>query len=503
MIAKFLRIAVLATVLAPLASHAQRAQNALTWGFEPQIETLDPYATGKSTVQLVTRNILENLVVRDPAGVVRPALAAAWRQVNDTTLEFTLRKGVTFHNGQPFDADDVVYSVAYVKKPESKISAQGDYGFIARAEKVDAYKVNLILSAPTPSAIDRLTQTLYIVPRIAHAATPAAQWGAKPVGTGPYQVARFEAGQRVELTRYAGYYKADWGTPRLDRITVLTIPDAQTRAAELARGRVDFLWDIDTLQSAELKTAAGISTVSGPSNTVSFLSLDVSARGGANPMQDKNVRLAIAHAIDRKGISQVLKGAGSVVVNAPCHPAQFGCAQDVTAYPHDPAKARAFLKASAYPNGFELNVSAFTHHAAVAEAIVGDLREIGIKAKLDQRETSAWVKDFFAGKLTAAVVPWASSGVHDVSALVPTFFTGGQGDYVRDAEVGAWFKTASSISDANERKRLYRLGFAKLANEALTLPLATNVTHYAMRSGLDFTPPADGYPLAYMIGWKK
>jgi peptide/nickel transport system substrate-binding protein len=220
-------------------------------------------------------------------------------------------------------------------------------------------------------------------------------------------------------------------------------------------------------------------------------------------MQDKNVRLAIAHAIDRKAISQVLRGPGSVVVNSPCHPQQFGCAQDVVAYPHDVAKARAFMKASAYPNGFDLSIAAFTESGPVAEAIIGDLREIGIKGKLDFRETSAWVKDFFAGKLAAAVVPWPSSGVHDVSALVPVFFQGGQGDYVRDEQITGWFKTASSISDSNERKRLYRLGFDKLAREALDVPLMTNVTNYAYRTGLDFTPPADGYPLIYMAGWKK
>ena len=492
-----------AGLLAFNTAHAQRAQNALTWGFETEIETLDPYATGKGTVQLVIRNILENLVVRDAAGAARPALATAWKQLNDSTIEFTLRQGVTFHNGQPFDADDVVYSVTYVKKPESKISSQGDYGFIARAEKTGPYKVNLILSAPTPSAIDRLTQTLYIVPRVAHAAAAPAQWGAKPIGTGPYTVSGFEAGRKAELTRFAGYYKADWGAPRLDRITVLSLSDPQTRIAELTSGKVDFVWNLAPDQMQQLKGAPNISTASGGSNSIAFLSLDSAGRSGANPMQDKNVRLAISHAINRSAISQVLRGGNSVVINSPCHPQQFGCAQDVMAYPYDLAKAKAFMKASAYPNGFETSIAAFTDSAPVAEAIIGDLREIGIKGKLDFRETSAWVKDFFGGKLTLAVVPWPSSGVHDVSALVPVFFQGGQGDYARDEQVTNWFKTASSISDANERKRLYRLGFDKLAREALDVPLMTNVTNYAYRTGLDFTPPADGYPLMYMTGWKK
>jgi peptide/nickel transport system substrate-binding protein len=488
---------------ASMTAHAQRAQNALTWGFGGEVETLDPYATGKGTVQLVSRNVLENLVVRDAVGTVRPALATAWRTVDDTTIEFTLRQGVTFHNGQPFDADDVVYSVDYVKRAGARISSQGDYGFIAGAERVGPYKVKLKLSAPTPSAIDRLTQSLYILPRIAHAAMSPAQFGARPIGTGPYAVASFEAGRKLELTRYAGYYKADWGTPRLDRITVLSLPDPQTLVAELTSGRVDFVWGVPKDSLAQLQGNPKVATATGESNAVYFLTLDAAGRSGPNPMQDSNVRLAISHAIDRAAISQVLRGGGSVPINSPCHPRQFGCAQDVQAYDHDLKKARAFMKASAYPNGFELSVAAFGEGGPIAEAILGDLSEIGIKGKLAQQETSAWVKDFFAGKFRAAVVPWPSAGVRDVSALVPVFFQGGQGDYVRDPEIAAWFKAAGAIGDAAERKRLYRLGFDKLARGAMELPLMTSTVNYGYRAGLDFAVPSDGYPLMYMAGWKK
>ena len=499
----WLKALVILAALAPSTVSAQRAQNALTWGFGTEIETLDPYATAKGTVQLVIRNILENLVVRDTAGVARPALATSWKWVDDTTIEFALRRDVAFHNGQPFDADDVVYSVTFVKRPDSKISSQGDYGFIARAEKVDSHTVRLMLTAPTPSAIDRLTQTLYILPHRAHPAMNARDFGIKPIGTGPYVVASFEPGRRVELLRNEKYYKADWGQPRLDRITVLSITDPQTRVAELTSGRVDFVWLVAPDQLLQLKGNKNITTATGGSTTISFLSMDSSARSGANPMQDKNVRLAITHAINRAAIGKVLRGESSVVLNAPCHPQQFGCAQDVVAYPYDVAKAKAFMKASAHPNGFETSIAAFTDNGPVAEAIIGDLREIGIRAKLDFRETSAWVKDFFGGKLMTAVVPWPSNGVNDVSALVPFFFMGGQGDYARDQEVIEWFKKAGSINDAEERKRLYKLGFEKLAREALAVPLMTNVTNYAYRTGLDFVPAADGYPLIYMAGWGK
>ncbi|MCW5771569.1 MAG: hypothetical protein KIT16_08045 [Rhodospirillaceae bacterium] len=483
---------------------AQTHPNVLTWGYGNEIETMDPYGTAKRSSHLIIRNVLEHLLVRDPkTGKAMPGLATAWKWIDPTTLEFALRRGVKFQNGDAFNADDVVFTVEYVKDPKVHISfAKADYGFIKGASKVDDYTVRLVLNAPTPSAVDRLTQTLFILPKAAFTKMGAKDFGLRPIGTGPYQVTGFEAGRRVELSRFKGYYKADWGQPRFDKIVVISIRDAQTQVAELTRGTIDFLWTLQPDQVQQLKQAKGVTLVSGGSVAIKWLTLDAAGRSGANPFQDKNVRMAVAHAINREAIAKVLIGPASQVIDAPCHPKQFGCTQDVTKYSYDVAKARALMKASKFPDGFDLKIGAFTVNGPIAEAIAGDLREIGIKAKLDFRETSGWIKDFFGGRMQSTVVPWPSNGVYDVSALVPLFFQGDQGDYTRDAEVIAWFKQAGSIIDAKERERLYRLGFEKMAKEAYVVPLMTDVTNYAYRGNLDFTPPVDGYPIMYMSGWK-
>ncbi|MCW5771631.1 MAG: hypothetical protein KIT16_08360 [Rhodospirillaceae bacterium] len=490
--------------LVPNPAPAESRPNVLNWGFGSEIETLDPYATAKRTAQMIIRHVLENLMVRDPAtGQAKPGLATAWKWVDSTTLEFTLRRGVKFTDGQPFDADDVVYTVDYIKDPKQHISfGRSDYGFIKKAEKVDQYTVRLILTATTPAAVSALTQTLFILPKGAHAKMGAKEFGRHPIGTGPYKVTGFEAGRRVELTRNDAYYAADWGKPRFDKITVTTIPDPQTQVAELKRGTIDFMWALQRDQMEQLKGTRGLTTVVGGSVSARFMSLDAAGRSGANPMTDKKVRMAIAHAINREAIAKILVDPSSTVIDSPCNPKQFGCYQKVTHYAYDVAKAKALLKESPYPDGFDLNVSAFTDNGPIAEAIVGDLRAIGIKAKLDFRETSAWVKDFFGGRLRASVVNWPSNGIYDASAYVPLFFMGDQGDYTRDAEVIAWFKKAGSINDPPERERLYKLGFEKLAREAYVVPLMTSVTNYAFRSNLDVKIPIDGSPLMYMAGWK-
>jgi peptide/nickel transport system substrate-binding protein len=483
---------------------AQRAENAVTWGFTSEVETLDPYATAKRTSQLVIRNIVETLMYRDPtSGKAEPLLAKSWRWVDDRTLEFVLRDDVTFHDGQAFDADDVMFTLAQIKRGTPPVSfAEADYGYIERAEKKGPHTIRLTLKVPTPSALDRMTQTLFIVPKGAYAKLGPDGFGRAPVGTGPYRATLFEPGRKVTLSRNTSYYTAGWGKPRLDTINVLTIADPQTQVAELSRGRVDFLWNVNTDQVRQLTGAAGVKTVTGGSTTITFLSLDSAGRSGASPLQDRNVRLAIASAIDRSAISSVLQGPGSVVIEAACHPLQLGCPKDIAKRPRDVAAAKAFMKASAHPNGFDISIAAFTEGGQVAEAIIGDLREIGIKGKVDFRETSAWVKDFFAGKMQASIVPWPSSGVYDVSALVPLFFIGQNGDYTRDAEVMEWFKQGGSLTDPVERSRLYRLGFEKIARDAFVVPLMTSVISYGYRDGLDFKPPVDGYPALAQAGWR-
>ena len=150
---KFALAALLACIGLAQPAPAQQRSNAVTWGLNAEVDTLDPYATSKRTAQLVIRNVLENLLVRDPAsGKAKPALATSWNWVDPTTLDLQLRRGVTFHDGSPFTADDVVYTVDYIKNPANNATfAKADYGFIKSAEKLDALAVRLRLETRQPS----------------------------------------------------------------------------------------------------------------------------------------------------------------------------------------------------------------------------------------------------------------------------------------------------------------------------------------------------------------
>jgi peptide/nickel transport system substrate-binding protein len=501
-----LRAAALAPALVSCAAaeHSQGARNnALTWGFTAQAETLDPYSTNKRTAHLLIGHVLERLLYRDPESAeARPALAKSWRWLDERTLEFILRDDVWFHDGQHFDADDVLYTLNYIKDPTQQVVfSDTDYGFLKEAQKLSAYVVRFVLTTPTPSALDRLTQVFFILPRDYHSKVNRQTFGSHPIGTGPYRVSAFESGHKVELTRFERYYSAAWGTPSLRQIIVRCITDPQTLVAEMETGGIDFIWNIQRDQLSQVEDSPRIAKFSGGSTEIYFLRLDVVGKRPGSPTRDKNVRLAILHAINRPDIAHILMGPGSEVLNAPCHPRQFGCFQDVTSYEYSVEKAEAALKRSAYPNGFALTVSAYSDGGSIAEAIVGDLSAIGIKATLDYRETSAVLKDSFAGLLPALVIDWPSSGVYDASAMVANFFQGTANDYIADPDVEKWLTAAGATGDRAVREDNYRRAFERIANEAYLVPLMTGVTYYAADPALKFPRPPDGFPLMYMAHW--
>jgi peptide/nickel transport system substrate-binding protein len=490
-------------LLVTAPARAQSKQKVLNWGFNAEAETLDPYSTTKRTAHVLSRHIIEHLLYRDPTTAeVRPALAKSWKWIDDLTLEFALRDDVKFHDGQSFTADDVVYTVSYIKDKTKLVAFDvTDYGYIKEAQKMSPYVVRLALNAPTPSAVDRLTQTLFILPKGYHSTVDRQTFGKRPIGTGPYRVTGFESARKAEFTKFDGYYPAAWGKPTIDNIVVRCITDPQTIVAEAQSGGVDFVWNIQLSQLSQLRESPDLVKITGGSTEIYFLRLDAIGKTPNSPARDKNVRIAISHAINRPDLARVLMGPTSQVLNSPCLPKQFGCVQDVKSYEYDVVKAKEFLARSSYPNGFPITISAYTDGGPMAEAIVGDLSAIGIKATLDVRETSAILKDNRAGLLAAVVFDWPSSGVYDASAMVANFFQGNQNDLMMDDEIHNWLNAAGTTTDKAVRAANYRAAFEKMANEAYVVPLMTGVTYYAANSKLKFPIPQDGSPLMYFASW--
>ena len=192
-----------ACTLSPFA-HAGKANNTLGMAYDQAPENIDPYFNNVRIGVIIANNVWDTLVYRDPrTGGYSGQLAKSWKQVDDRTLEFDLREGVKFHNGEDFDADSVVYTLNFVADPKNKATTQSNVRWIDKVEKIDKYKVRIISKEPFPAAIDYLSTTLAIHPAKYYQEVGPAGMNAKPVGTGPYKIIEHVPGKSVTLERNA------------------------------------------------------------------------------------------------------------------------------------------------------------------------------------------------------------------------------------------------------------------------------------------------------------
>lgn len=474
----------------------------IAWGGE--LATLDRYYNTLREGIIVGRLIWDSLLFKDPETLeFKPLLAKSFTFVDETTMEFDLREGVTFHNGEPFDADDVVHTLTWVSDPANGVLTQRNVDWIAGVEKLGRYKVRLKMKKPTPIALEFLAGPLLIYPNEYYAEVGPDGMGKAPVGTGPYRLLEFKPGEVVTFTRNEDYFAdSPKGQPEIDRIVQRTIPDQNTRIAEMLSGRLDWIWKVPNDQARRMESNSRLTIENEQTLRVGYLSFDSSNRtGNASPVNDVLVRKAIAHAIDREAIVKSLVSGKSVVAHSACHPEQFGCTQDVARYDYDPAKARALLAEAGYPDGFTIDFHAYRNRN-YAEAIMGYLREVGIKTNLVYLKYAALRDKVYAGEIDFNFMTWGSYSFYDMSAITSHFFKATKDDYARDDALIAALTKGDGSVDRMVRKAAYAEALKRIADQVYWLPLFTYNVNYAYNADLEFTPSADEIPRFYRTRWK-
>lgn len=483
---------------------ADKADDTLRLAFLKELESVDSYFNSAREGILLSRSIWDGLLYRDPvSGEFKGNLATAWTWIDDVTVEFTLREGVTFHNGEPFNADDVVYTINYVADPDAGVKAAANVNWMKGAEKVDEYTVRIHLHAPFPPAEEYLAGPVVIYPDEYYAQVGPTGMATAPIGTGPFKVDLVEPGKLYKLSAYEGYHDSPKGAAKIGNIEVKTIPDMNTQVAELFNGGLDFLWNVPADQAeklAEMKDRFEV--VNAQAIRVGYISMDAAGAVDADgPMTNKLVRQAIYHAIDRQAIVDALVKGSSEVVNAGCAPIQFGCDQSVTSYDYDPAKAKALLAEAGYPDGFTIDFYAYRDRP-YAEAMMGFLNEVGIKTNFNYLQYAALREKREKKEVAISFQTWGSYSLADVSAITGEFFTGGALDDAMDPEVIDWVKSAGSITDRATRTELYSKAHAKIADEAYWVPLWTYNVNYVLSKDLAFVPTDDEIVRFADFSWK-
>lgn len=494
----------LAQALALSPAAADKASNSVVFAHVNILESADVYFNTVSSGNILAFQIWDTLIYRDPeSGEYRPNLATSWKWIDDTTLELDLRQGVKFHNGEEFDADDVVYTFNFATDPKNRITL--DYvTWIARTEKVEKYKVRIKSKYVFPAAIEYLTgPRLAIYPHEYYAKVGPAGMNANPVGTGPYRVERHDLRRSITLKRNPNY-PADGpkAGATIETVVIRFIPDVQTQVAELLSGGVDLIMDISRDQAAQIASLPQFHIVPTELVRTNFLRINTREDTPFPMLKDLKVRQAIAHAINRPAISKNLVGAGSRVLHAPCHPLQTGCDEaGLVRYEHDPAKARRLLAEAGYPDGFAVDIHAYRDRP-LTEAIIGDLRAVGIRANLRFVQLSAITEDVHQNKVGLIDFSWGASGYRDIAASTSLFFTRPEDDLNRDPIVVEGLLEGNRTLDPEKRVAVYKRALKHLTEQTLAVPLYSIPTRYAARADLVVVGYSDGLPRFHAMRWK-
>jgi len=502
-------LCLLSSSIAVAPAVANKDDNTLRVAFAEEILNLDYNYTTKREYIILSDLIDDPLFNVNPeSNEFEPAVATGYKYVDDVTIDVSLREGVKFHDGTVLDADDVVYTYNWIIDEKSTAHAKGTIErWLDRAEKLDDQTVRFHLKTPYPLALRDMARRVRIRQENAYVVNGAIDQDAtasKLVGLGPYRVVEFEPGQKVVLERFADYYPESAKRPlSIKTIEIRNLPDIGTQQAELMSGGIDWMYNVPLDVAQSLGATPSATHLAGPDLRVSFIVLD--AHGYTDPdgpLTKVKVRQALNHAINRPDIARYLVGGSAEPLYTACHPAQFGCTQDVAKYPYDPKRAKELLAEAGFPNGFPLQLWAY-REKAVSEAVAADLTAIGVKVDLRYVKLESLNQARAKHEIPAYIGTWGSGGTADTAAIARVHFDEETDRNLSgDAEVAKLVLAAEQTMDEAKRAELYKQALTIIADQAYWVPMFTYSQNYLINPGLDFPLRADGLPRLYEASWK-
>ena len=492
--------------------------NTLRWAFQGDVLTLDPYAHTESFTSSFLHHLYEPLVRRDANLDFEPALAVSWEVVEPTRVRFTLREGVTFHNGNPFTADDVVASIERLLHPDAR--ARGNLAAVTAAEKVDDYTVDLVTDGPYPLLLNDLSG-VFIMDREWLEANDALEPGNMTTGTvtyasdhangtGPFVLESRQPDARTVLTANPDW----WDEPihNLERIEFTPIGSDATRVAALLSGEIDVMYPAPLQDVERLEAAQGVTPLQNPSlRTIMFGlnhgddELHAMPGSGENPTADVRVRRALWHAIDMDAIqARVMRGksrnAGLIIA-----PQITGYVEELDVVPdHDPELARELLAEAGYPDGFSMGLDCpndrYVNDEEICVAVAGMWSQIGVDVQLTAQTRSNHFAKVDRGETDAYMIGWATlpamDGFSPLRALLASRTDGWGGNNPNgfaDATVDELARSAAVEIDEPARVAMLAEAMAIARAEVAYIPLHQQPLSWAVRDGVNVIQFPDNY----------
>ncbi|MBP3703427.1 MAG: ABC transporter substrate-binding protein [Lachnospiraceae bacterium] len=445
---------------------------AVTVGISQDLDSLDPHKAVYAGTKEVLFNVYEGLVKPTAEGDLVPAVAEKFEISKDAkTYTFTLREGLTFHDGSKVTAEDVKYSIERYADIQGKDSA---FSILEKVVIVDEKTVKVELKEGNSEFLSELS--LAVLPK--DNKEPAKN----PVGTGPFKIKRFDKGQQLLVRRFENY--RDKKLPYLDEVTFKIVANTDAAFTELQGGNLDI---VQYLTEDQIKTLGDkFEIVEGSVNYVQALYLN----NKFEPFQDKRVRQALCYAVDRNAINEFVFGGKSHIIGTNMIPGfkKYYNTETEKAYEKNIEKAKELLKEAGYEKGFDLTVIVpdnYGPHKTVAEVIVEQLKEIGVNAKIKMMEFTSWVSEVYGGRKYEATIVAVdgtlapSSWFEKNVSTAPKNFTN-----FKNEEFDKIFKQAKASIDDEEKITLYKKLQTILAEDAASVYIQDPVNLIAVNKKL-------------------
>ena len=345
------------------------------------IATLDPAAYSDRATETVLRNMFDGLVTRTTDNDVVPELAQSFRWVDSQTVEFDLRQGVTFHNGEELTADDVVYTFDRILNQDVGAPRRGFVQEVASLEKVDIDTVRFHLSSPWPVFLQMLVHN-QVVPQGHMSRLGSHEFARDPAGSGPFRFVEGDLDDELVLERFEDYYGgADSlppvGPPYLDRVIFRMMPDAASRVQALLAGEVHIIQSVPPSMVPQLSNDPQVTVKATTGTRPKFVDLNVTRP----PFDDVLVRQALNYAVDAQKLLDEVESGYGVILAGPLSPANLFADPLLEPYGHDPVKARELLAKAGYePKDISFVLDAYGPYVDIAQALIEQLQILGMDA---------------------------------------------------------------------------------------------------------------------------
>ncbi|WP_299705322.1 ABC transporter substrate-binding protein [uncultured Tateyamaria sp.] len=505
-----------------LSSTALVSAETLKWARAGDALTLDPHSQNEGPSHTIRHQMYEPLIIRDTTGAFEPALATEWAPKADdpNVWVFKLREGVTFHDGAAFNAEDVVFSFERAMQPNSDMKEL--IGSITEVRAVDDYTIEMVTDGPNPILPSNLTN-LFIMDKdwteanntvnvqdfeggeITYATTNAN-------GTGPYVLQSREPDVKTVMTKNESYWGIDQFPMEVTEIVYTPIQNAATRVAAMLSGEINFLQDMPVQDLERVNAADGLVVKQAPQNRVIFFGMnqgadDIEADNvdGANPLADVRVRKAMAMAMNRDAIRQVVMRGQSQPAGMIAPPFVNGWTEAMDGESStDIDGAKALLAEAGYDSGFSIRLDCpndrYINDEAICQAAVGMLGQIGVTVNLDAKPKAQHFPLITDGQTDFYMLGWG----------VPTY----DSEYIfnflvhgRESDIGTWngtgfdndeidakIKSLASNTDLEARNADIADIWRVVQDEQLYIPLHHQVLNWGMGEGVGIEVDPEDQP---------